>query len=313
MMNVDVLPEPVDKWCNVEGSHNLLQLVQENPQRHGMLFQSFAQLTMLQQHTQKPTTNQVDLKVLERSIYSDRYCFIENLYRSGKIEGSEYSVLCEWFKFLTQSSLVDLGVDLVVYLRTSPEVAWARVKERAAHSGTEGQVPCLDQLQRLHDLHEEWLMTPHANVPARVLVLDADQDVSFSLQLTKSILKEVLTISVDPKICKDVRSELELLDRKILRQQRLRQVEFGRAIFHERLRHNSLARPRGAHADLRNVSNQVEPEDSPLIPVTQYPLYGTYPKAVMSFGNQNSPTMSLREEPTLTVLSLRFVDDVFEL
>ena len=32
MMNVDVLPELVEKWCNVEGNHYLLQLVQENPQ-----------------------------------------------------------------------------------------------------------------------------------------------------------------------------------------------------------------------------------------------------------------------------------------
>jgi len=312
MMNVDVLPEPVEKWCNMEGNHNLLQLVQANPQRHGMLFQSYAQLTLTQQHTQKPTTDLVNLKVMERSIYSDRYCFIENLHRSRKIEGSEYSVLCEWFKFLTESSLVDLRVDLIVYLRTSPEVAWARVKEHAAHSGTEGQIASLKQLQKLHDLHEEWLMTPHPNVPTQVLVLDADQDVSFSLQLTKSILSEVLKISVDPKICKDVRSELELLDRKILRQQRLRRVDHGRAIFHDRSRHNSLARPRGAHADLQNVSNQVEPKDTPLTLVAQDPLLKTYPKAQMSFGNWNSPTMRLKEEPTSRVLSLRFVDDVFD-
>jgi deoxyadenosine/deoxycytidine kinase len=65
MMNVDVLLEPVEKWCNMEGNHNILQLVQENPQRHGMLFQSYAQLTKTQQHTQKPTTDLVNLKVME--------------------------------------------------------------------------------------------------------------------------------------------------------------------------------------------------------------------------------------------------------
>jgi len=32
-MNMDVQPEPVEKWCNVYGKHNLLQLVQENPQQ----------------------------------------------------------------------------------------------------------------------------------------------------------------------------------------------------------------------------------------------------------------------------------------
>ena len=78
------------------------------------------------------------------------------------------------------------------------------------------------------------------------------------------------------------------------------------------LLHNSLARPRGAHADLQNVSNQVEPEGTPLTPVAQDPHYETYPKARMSFGNWNSPTMRLKEEPTSRVLSLRFVDDVFD-
>jgi hypothetical protein len=53
MMNVDVLPERVDRWCNVEGKHYLLRLVQENPQPHGMLFQLCAQLTMTQQPVQR--------------------------------------------------------------------------------------------------------------------------------------------------------------------------------------------------------------------------------------------------------------------
>ena len=108
--------------------------------------------------------------------------------------------------------MVDLGVDLFDYLRTSPEVAWARVKEQTAHSGSERQVAPLDHFQKLLYLHEEWLMTHHPNVPARVLVLDADPNIGFSLQLTKSILKEALIISADPNICEDVRSEIELMD-----------------------------------------------------------------------------------------------------
>lgn len=57
--------------------------------------------------------------------------------RSGKIHPSEYSVLDEWFRFLTSPDLkssktrFDLGVDLIVYLRTDPEVAWNRVKNRS--------------------------------------------------------------------------------------------------------------------------------------------------------------------------------------
>lgn len=44
---------------------------------------------------------------------------------------SEFSVLCEWYDFLCKSPELDLNVDLIVYLRTSPEVVFERVKRRA--------------------------------------------------------------------------------------------------------------------------------------------------------------------------------------
>jgi hypothetical protein len=37
------------------------------------------------------------------------------------------------------------------------------------------QVIPLEYLKDLHALHEEWLMTPHSNVPAKILVVDVDQ------------------------------------------------------------------------------------------------------------------------------------------
>jgi deoxyadenosine/deoxycytidine kinase len=52
-------------------------------------------------------------------------------FRSGKMPASEYSVLNEWYNFLRSATDLDSSVDLIVYLRTTPEVAWKRVKERA--------------------------------------------------------------------------------------------------------------------------------------------------------------------------------------
>ena len=70
---------------------------------------------------------------MERSLFSARHCFVENLHDTGKMCDAEYSVLCEWFDFLASggASKVDIGVDLIVYLRTSPEVAYERKKARA--------------------------------------------------------------------------------------------------------------------------------------------------------------------------------------
>lgn len=102
-----------------------------DPSRHSLTFQSYVQLTMTQLHCQKPSSTNTEFKVMERSLYSARHCFVENLWREGKLASSEFGVLCEWFKFLTSSPEIDVGVDLIVYLRTAPEVAWERVKSRA--------------------------------------------------------------------------------------------------------------------------------------------------------------------------------------
>ena len=186
---VDVLMEPIEKWCNLDGQHNLLQLMYDNPERNSMTFQSYVQLTMTQQHVKKPSSPEVNVKVIERSLYSSRHCFIENLHRKGKLADSEFAVLCEWFEFLIESPQMNLEVDLIIYLRTSPEVAWERVKDRAR---AEEKVIPLEYLKELHSLHEEWLMTQNTNVPAKVLVIEVDQDFKENPRLYQKIVEEVL-------------------------------------------------------------------------------------------------------------------------
>jgi len=170
--NVDVLKEPVDRWRDVNG-HNLLQLMYKDPQRWAMPFQSYVQLTMLEHHLQR--TEGRTVKLMERSIYSARYCFVENMAQSGIMADSEFEVLDQWYKFATAESGLDVGVDLIIYLRTTPEKALERVKARAR--GEEEGVP-LDYLQQLHELHENWLVKGKHPIPAPVLVIDADKDMA---------------------------------------------------------------------------------------------------------------------------------------
>jgi thymidine kinase len=75
--DVEVLMEPVPKWRNVRG-HNSLGLMYQDACRWGLTLQTYVQLTMLDQHTSP-------VRLMERSIYSARYIFVENLYRSGKM------------------------------------------------------------------------------------------------------------------------------------------------------------------------------------------------------------------------------------
>ena len=71
--DVELLPEPVSEWCDLKG-HNLLAMLYENPHRWSFQFQSYIQLTRLKL-LKSPSEKRV--KLLERSIQNNRFCFFE--------------------------------------------------------------------------------------------------------------------------------------------------------------------------------------------------------------------------------------------
>ena len=74
---------------------------------------------MLQNHTQHCDR---PVKMMERSLYSAKYCFVENLRKTQKMAESEYQVLTSWFDFLLGCKEIDLSVDLIVYLKVNLNV-----------------------------------------------------------------------------------------------------------------------------------------------------------------------------------------------
>lgn len=172
---IDIIAEPVDKWRNCKG-HNLLEKMYSDPKRYSLLFQTYVQLTMLQQHTANMRSPK-PFKIMERSLLSARYCFVENLYAEGKMEACEYEVISEWFNFIMTCPQMDFKIDLIVYLRTDPEVAYRRIMERERTE--ECKIP-FQYIKDLHKLHEEWLYekSKFQPLPAKVLVIDANDDLS---------------------------------------------------------------------------------------------------------------------------------------
>ena len=136
---------------------------------------------MLETHTK---TSEQSVKMMERSLYSAKYCFVENLRKTGKMAESEFQVLSSWFDFLLGCPEIDLSVDLIVYLKvnppvrhcrgrpltvsrqTDPEVALQRVRER---SRGEEHLISEDYIRDLHTLHEDWLIHHKFPVPAPVV------------------------------------------------------------------------------------------------------------------------------------------------
>uniref|UniRef100_A0A6M2DCM8 Putative mitochondrial thymidine kinase 2/deoxyguanosine kinase n=1 Tax=Xenopsylla cheopis TaxID=163159 RepID=A0A6M2DCM8_XENCH len=168
--NICLLTEPVEQWRNLKGN-NLLDLMYKNPEKFSMPFQSYVFLTMLQMHTKE---TEHPIKLMERSLYSARYIFVENIYKSGIMHEAMLAVLDEWYSHI--ESTVQTPVDLIVYLRSSPEVVHQRIKVRAR---SEEQCVPLEYLKQLHQLHEDWLVNKTTfPVPAPVLILNADLDLN---------------------------------------------------------------------------------------------------------------------------------------
>uniref|UniRef100_A0AAV2JN44 Thymidine kinase 2, mitochondrial n=1 Tax=Knipowitschia caucasica TaxID=637954 RepID=A0AAV2JN44_KNICA len=165
--NIEILTEPISKWRNVRG-HNPLALMYQDPERWGITLQTYVQLTMLDRH-QAPLDAPV--RMMERSLYSAKYIFVENLFKSGKMPEVDYAVLSEWFDWITTN--VHIPIDLIVYLQTSPETCHERLRLRCRE---EEKVIPLAYVESIHQLYEDWLINHSKPLPAPVLVIPADHD-----------------------------------------------------------------------------------------------------------------------------------------
>lgn len=183
--------EPVQKWREFEG-HKPLAHLYENPQRWAYTVQTFILLTLLELHT-KPQTRPV--RLMERSMFSSRYCFVENQYNNKLMGQMEYLMISRWFDWLVKNN--DVEIDLMVYLQTNPETVYERIMARQRPEEKAIQMKFLEDL---HKLHEEWLIERKTfPVPAPVLVIDANKDKT-TMQKTFHDLKPKILFSYDTGI-----------------------------------------------------------------------------------------------------------------
>jgi len=181
--DVELIPEPVAQWCDVKG-HNLLGKLYEDPKRWSFQFQSYVQLTRLQL-LKKPTSCSV--KIIERSIQNNRFCFLENARKEGSLSGAELEVLVSWYDWM--NSNIGLPLDLIVYLKTSPQVAYERLRQRGRKE--EAGVP-MEFIESLHKSYEDWLVhKTQGPLPAPVLVLDADQGIDNMITTYETYKEEI--------------------------------------------------------------------------------------------------------------------------
>lgn len=141
--------EPLDDWTNFHGT-NLLDLMYRDASSWIFPFQVYSMLTFIKNHMKIVNEN---VKVMERSIYSAMYCFIEMHHQLENLDSTKYEILKQWFYHLINTSKVD--VDLIIYLRTTPDILSERINQR---NRVEEQNIDKKYLESLHKLHDEWLI-----------------------------------------------------------------------------------------------------------------------------------------------------------
>jgi len=98
------------------------------------------------------------------------FLFTLLIFIAGFMKTEEKVVLDEWYQWLRDEKMAN--VDLIVYLRVSPEVLAKRIKSRGRK---EEKNVSLDTLRTLHNFHEDWLIKKVHPVPAPVLIIDGEQ------------------------------------------------------------------------------------------------------------------------------------------
>ncbi|OQA36309.1 MAG: Deoxyadenosine/deoxycytidine kinase [Candidatus Dependentiae bacterium ADurb.Bin331] len=187
---IQAIFEPHTKWQQVGGSENLLEKFYAEPQRWAYTFQTYAFVTRVVEQESFARKSLFPVQMLERSVYSDRYCFAKNAFEQKNMNALEWKLYQEWFSWLVDGyAATPAGF---IYLRTSPEICYERLKKR---NRSEERNVSLDYLSTIHEKHERWLigredvLGSEKEVP--ILVLSVDQDFEHDQQQQDNLVEQI--------------------------------------------------------------------------------------------------------------------------
>ncbi len=175
LLPVDIIYEPHQQWQQVGGTENLLERFYNDTNRWAYTFQSYAFVTRVKELELAAKKASQNIQVLERSVFSDRYCFAQNCFELGSMNSLEWKLYQEWFGWLVENYTVKPHG--FIYLRTDPAVCYRRMLKR---NRSEESCVSLEYLHMLHDKHEDWLIhkkniSSYLNeIP--VLILDCNKE-----------------------------------------------------------------------------------------------------------------------------------------
>ena len=190
-LNVHIVYEPCEQWQNV-GGENLLAAFYKDTPRWAYTFQTYAFITRILAQEAASVVRDHKIQVLERSVYSDRFCFAKNCYESGLMSSLEWKLYTEWFAWLTEKYVPIPSA--FIYLQTDPEICYKRLLKR---NRTEENLVPLEYIQKIHEKHESWLIDKQfdsginlRDVP--VLVLSCNNEFEKDEQEQERLIEKII-------------------------------------------------------------------------------------------------------------------------
>ena len=164
------MPENVGEWM----SEGWLGLYYSDIGKYASSFQMRVLLSHLEMRLSRD-----DLNVTERCAYSNVYIFSQMLLEEGKLNKLEVNLHKKMLEVTNAQK-----PDLLIYLKTSPEVAYERLCKRSR----QGEINITrDYLEKLGDVYERNV----GKVAKKVIVIDADRGEEDVLEDCKRIFDEI--------------------------------------------------------------------------------------------------------------------------
>jgi deoxyadenosine/deoxycytidine kinase len=206
-LQAQVVLEPHEQWQDVQG-HNLLDKFYKDTPRWAYTFQCYAFVTRIWEQERCAAQTDHSIQILERSVYSDRYCFAQASHANKFMTDMEWILYKQWWDWFVQNYTAQpVGF---VYLQVDPKTCYERIQKR---SRSEEEAVPLAYIEQLHDLHESWLIDKKDVIPSvkntPVLVvegsLDFEHDVARQEEIAQSIINfftkhEISIIKNEPQI-----------------------------------------------------------------------------------------------------------------
>ena len=124
--DIELIQEPIDDWMKYEDENNdnILKNFYEDKKRWTYTFQSLAFITRIKSMYKN---NDKNIKICERSPFTDKNCFALECYNNNEMNKLEWDLYNSWFEWL--ESKFNIQPSGYIYLKTDYNVCFERLKK----------------------------------------------------------------------------------------------------------------------------------------------------------------------------------------